>query len=266
MPSSPSSDEFIDLGDRTLRARRLVPKRTDGLDRTTLVFLHEGLGCIEMWRDFPQKLCDATMCAGFVYDRTAYGKSSGWPTDPGVRYMEIEADIVLPGLLAAAGIEDCVLVGHSDGGTIALNYAAGDPDPLRAVATLAAHAINEPICVERIVEAQAAFASGDLRERLARYHGDNVDRAFRLWADAWASPGFEPMDADGRLPGVQVPLQAIQGEDDEYGTVRQVEAIAQGVRGPVETRLLPGCGHSPHHQKKDETLALMIAFLRKHLP
>ncbi len=150
----PSTDEFIDLGDRRLRVRRLTPAQDDGLDRTVLVFLHEGLGCIEMWRDFPQKLCDATRCAGIVYDRTGYGRSSAWPSDPGVRYMEIEADLVLPRLLAALGVEDCVLVGHSDGGTIALNYAASDPEPLRAVVTLAAHAINEPICVEAIAQAR----------------------------------------------------------------------------------------------------------------
>ena len=100
-----TSDDFIELGDRTLRSRRLTPQRNDGLERTTLIFLHEGLGCIEMWRDFPQRLCDATMCAGVVYDRTAYGRSSPWPSDPGVRYMEIEADIVLPRLLAALGID-----------------------------------------------------------------------------------------------------------------------------------------------------------------
>ena len=158
-----ASDESIDLGDRRLRVRRLTPHKSDGLDRTTLVFLHEGLGCIEMWRDFPQALCDATACNGIVYDRTGYGQSSKWPVDPGQRYMEIEADEVLPRLLAALAIEDCVLVGHSDGGTIALNYAAADPEPLRAVVTIAAHAINEAICVAAIHRAREAFAAGDLR-------------------------------------------------------------------------------------------------------
>jgi pimeloyl-ACP methyl ester carboxylesterase len=256
-----SADAFIDLPDRRLRGRRLAPRKTDGLERTTLVFLHEGLGCIEMWRDFPQKLCDATMCDGLIYDRTAYGQSSPWPSDPGVRYMEIEADEVLPKLLAAAGIDDCVLIGHSDGGTIALNYAAADPEPLRAVATLAAHAINEPICVERIVEAKAAFETGDLRQRLIRYHGDNVDRAFHLWADAWAGPGFEPMDANGRLPHVQVPVQAIQGEDDEYGTELQLGIIAGKVGGYCETRLVPDCGHSPHLQQPNYVLSEVTRFV-----
>ena len=256
-----TTDQVIDLDDRRLRVRRLVPRKTDGLERTTLVFLHEGLGCIEMWRDFPQKLCDATACNGVVYDRTGYGQSSPWPADPGPRYMEIEADDVLPRLLASLGIEDCVLVGHSDGGTIALNYAAADPEPLRAVVTIAAHAINEPVCVAAIHRAREAFASGDLRQRLARYHGDNVERAFHLWFDAWVAPGFEPMDANGRLPGVQVPVQAIQGEDDDYGSELQLGIIAGKVGGYCETRLIADCGHSPHLQQPAQVLSEITRFV-----
>jgi pimeloyl-ACP methyl ester carboxylesterase len=256
-----SADQLINLGDRSLRVRRLTPRKSDGLDRTTLVFLHEGLGCIEMWRDFPLQLCDATACNGIVYDRTSYGRSSPWPSDPGQRYMEIEADEVLPRLLAQLGIEDCVLVGHSDGGTIALNYAAADPEPLRAVVTIAAHAINEPVCTAAIQSAREAFATGDLRARLLKYHGDNVDRAFHLWADAWVAPGFEPMDANGRLPGVQVPVQAIQGEDDEYGSELQLGIIAGKVGGYCETRLIPGCGHSPHLQQPRHVVSEIARFV-----
>jgi pimeloyl-ACP methyl ester carboxylesterase len=256
-----TSDNLIDLGDRRLRVRRIVPARDDGLERTTLVFLHEGLGCIEMWRDFPQRLCDATRCAGIVYDRTGYGRSTPWPSEPGVRYMEIEADEVLPRLLGVLGVEDCVLVGHSDGGTIALNYAASDPAPLRAVVTLAAHAINEPVCVDSIRRAREAFAAGDLRQRLARYHGANVDGCFRLWAEAWLAPGFEPMDANGRLPGVVVPVQAIQGEDDEYGSELQLGIIAGKVGGYCETRLVPDCGHVPHLQQPAYVLAEVARFV-----
>lgn len=256
-----SPDQLIDLGDRRLRVRRLAPGASDGLDRTTLVFLHEGLGCIEMWRDFPQALCDATGCHGVVYDRTGYGRSSAWPADPGTRYMEIEADEILPRLLAALAVEDCVLVGHSDGGTIALNYAAGDPEPLRAVVTLAAHAVNEPVCTASIEKARAAFEAGDLRRRLSKYHGDNVDGAFRLWSTAWLSPGFEPMDADRRLPSVVVPVQAIQGEDDEYGSELQLGIIAGKVGGYCETRLVPDCGHSPHLQQPAYVLAEIARFV-----
>lgn len=255
-----SADQLIDLGDRRLRVRRLAPHHDDGLERTTLVFLHEGLGCIEMWRDFPQKLCDATRCAGVVYDRTGYGGSSPWPGDPGLAYMEIEADLVLPRLLAALGIEDCVVVGHSDGGTIALNYAAADPEPLRAVVTLAAHAINEPVCTTSIEKARAAFAAGELRQRLAKYH-THVDHAFHLWADAWAAPGFQPMDADGRLPRIMVPVQAIQGEDDEYGSELQLGLIAGKVGGYCETRLVPDCGHSPHLQQPAYVLSEITRFI-----
>ena len=255
-----SGDSFLDLGDRRLRVRRLVPAKSDGLDRTTLVFLHEGLGCVEMWRDFPQRLCDALSCNGLVYDRTGYGRSSPWPRDPGLRYMELEADEVLPRLLAAAGIDDCVLVGHSDGGTIALNYAAADPEPLRAVVTLAAHAINEPVCVQAITRAREVYATTDLRQKLARYH-DDVDATFHLWADAWVAPGFEPMDANRRLPTVTVPVQAIQGEDDEYGSELQLGIIAGKVGGYCETRLLPDCGHSPHLQQPNQVVAEIARFV-----
>jgi pimeloyl-ACP methyl ester carboxylesterase len=258
--SAPSGDSFIDLGDRRLRVRRLVPARSDGLDRTTLVFLHEGLGCIEMWRDFPQRVCDSLGCHGLIYDRTGYGRSSPWPGDPGVRYMEIEADDVLPRLLSVTGIDDCVLVGHSDGGTIALNYAAHDPEPLRAVVTIAAHAVAEPVGTAAIVRVREAYAATDLREKLARYH-DDVDRTFHLWADAWVAPGFEPMDANSRLPGVQVPVQAIQGEDDEYGSELQLGIIAGKVGGYCETRLLPDCGHSPHLQQAIQVAAEIARFV-----
>ncbi len=258
---SVTTDSMIDLGDRRLRVRRLQPQRTDGLERTTLVFLHEGLGCIEMWRDFPQKVCDATYCPGLVYDRTGYGRSTPWPVDPGTRYMEIEADEVLPKLLAAAAIDDCVLIGHSDGGTIALNYAAADPESLRAVVTLAAHAVNEPVCVAAIQRARDTYASGDLRQRLLKYHGDNIDHAFHLWADAWVTPGFEPMDANRRLPGVTVPVQAIQGEDDEYGSELQLGIIAGKVGGYCETRLVPGCGHSPHLQQPAYVVSEIARFV-----
>jgi pimeloyl-ACP methyl ester carboxylesterase len=175
--------------------------------------------------------------------------------------MEIEADEVLPRLLQALAIDDCVLVGHSDGGTIALNYAARDPEPLRAVVTLAAHAINEPVCVTSIVKAREAFAAGDLRQRLMKYHGDNTDGAFHLWSDAWVTPGFQPMDADGRLPGVIVPVQAVQGEDDEYGSELQLGIIAGKVGGYCETRLVPDCGHSPHLQQPTYVLSEITRFI-----
>lgn len=253
------ADFHVDLPDRRLRARWLG-RRGDAA-RPVLVFLHEGLGCIEMWRDFPDRLCAHAGFAGLVYDRTGYGKSSAWSSDPGVRYMEIEADEVLPRLLAATGIDDCILVGHSDGGTIALNYAAHDPPPLRALVTIAAHAVLEQVCVEGIAKARDAYREGGLRARLAAYHGANVDGAFDLWCNAWLAPGFQPMDADARLPKVEVPVQALQGEDDEYGTELQLGIIAGKVSGYCETRLIPDCGHSPHLQQPDRVIAEIARFI-----
>lgn len=256
-----SADVHFRLSDRSLRGRWIEPPpRGDGFERPTLVFLHEGLGCVELWRDFPSRLCAALGCRGLVYDRTGYGRSSKWPAPPGVRYMDIEADQVLPALLAAAGLDDVVLVGHSDGGTVALSYAGSDPPALRAVVTLAAHAASEAFALPAIAKARAGFDSGDLRARLARYH-DDVDGAFRQWADAWQTPGFEPMDADRRLPGIQVPIQAIQGEDDEYGSELQLGLIAGKVSGYAETRLIPDCGHSPHLQQPERTLAEIVRFV-----
>jgi len=253
------ADFFVDLPDRRIRARWI--SRDGSSSRPTLVFLHEGLGCVEMWRDFPARLCSHTGFPGLAYDRTGYGRSSPWPVAPGVRYMEIEADAVLPRLLTEVGIRDCILVGHSDGGTIALNYAATDPAPLWAAVTIAAHAINEPVCTASIAKARAAFDAGDLRARLARYHGDNVDGAFRLWSDAWLAPGFEPMAADARLPKVEVPVQAIQGEEDEYGSELQLGIIAGKVAGYCETRLIADCGHSPHLQQPERVIAEIARFI-----
>jgi pimeloyl-ACP methyl ester carboxylesterase len=252
-------DVFFELRDRRLRGRWVGPSSA-AADRPVLVFLHEGLGCIEMWRNFPTALCDTLACRGLVYDRTGYGRSSRWPAPPGGAYMDIEADQVLPALLAAAAIDDVILVGHSDGGTIALSYAGNDPEPLRGLVTLAAHVITEPVGVESIRAARRAYDGGELRTRLARYH-DDVDGAFSLWSEAWLTPGFEPMDADRRLPGVQVPVQAIQGEDDLYSSELQLGLIAGKVSGYSETRLIAACGHSPHLDQPAQTLAEATRFI-----
>ena len=257
---------MIDLPDRRLRAAWVnrAPEGgagRDGFLRPTLVFLHEGLGCIEMWRDFPLTLCKATGFQGLVYDRTGYGGSSAWPDDPGIDYMHIEAQRVLPQVLAAAGIEDCILIGHSDGGSIALIYAGADPEPLHAVVTLAAHVYAEPVSIESIARARTAFEQGDLAQRLRRYHGANTERAFRLWNDAWLAPGFAHWNIEAFLPGIAVPLLAIQGEDDEYGTEAQLGTIAGKAGGYAETRLLPDCGHAPHLQAPDEPRIAIARFI-----
>lgn len=258
---------FIDLPDRRLRAAwvNAEGKRAegggDGFERPTLVFLHEGLGCIEMWRDFPRKLCEATGFRGLVYDRTGYGGSSPWPSDPGIGYMHIEAQQVLPQVLEATGIEDCILIGHSDGGSIALIYAGSDPEPLHAVVTMAAHVFAEPISIDSIAKAREAFTKGDLASRLRKYHGANTEGAFHLWSSAWLAADFAGWNIEEFLPGIAVPLLVMQGEDDEYGTLAQVGTIAGKAGGYAETRLIANCGHAPHLQAPQETLAAIARFI-----
>jgi pimeloyl-ACP methyl ester carboxylesterase len=249
--------------DIQLRDRRLGASAASDRDpyAPVLVFLHEGLGCVELWRGFPEALCARVGLRGFAYDRTGYGKSGGWSRPPGTRYMEIEGDQILPEVLDAVGVGACLLIGHSDGGTVALNYASLQPPMLRGVVTIGAHAVNEDRALSSIRQAREAFVSGDLRPRLERYHGENVDEAFWQWNNAWLAPGFEPMDAANRLPRVRVPVLALQGEHDEYGTLLQLRRLSRGVSGRCETRLLTGCGHGPHLQDEATTVEVIARFV-----
>ena len=235
-----------------------------GLEGPPLVLLHEGLGCVSMWRDWPRELARATGREVFAYSRFGYGGSSPaglpWPLD----FMTREARAVLPRVLEAAGIgESPVLVGHSDGGTIALLCAASGEVPLAGVVTLAAHAFNEPRCIEGIEAARAAFRHGVLRERLARHHGDRTDDAFRGWCDAWLDPEFEHWSIEEELAGVTVPLLVVQGREDAYGTLRQVEVIADRTTGPCRTLVLDDCGHSPHRDRGRATTTAIARFVEE---
>jgi pimeloyl-ACP methyl ester carboxylesterase len=263
MSTSLPGDLLLDLPDRRLRARWLGAVTPTSADpyAPTLVFLHEGLGCIELWRSFPEALCTRTSLRGFAYDRTGYGQSSPWPSPPGTRYLEIEANQVLPQVLDAAGVHSCLLIGHGDGGTIALRFAAAQPPLLRGVATIGAHVISEPRAVASARLARNAFLTTDLRERLSSYQGENVDGAFWLWNDAWLAPGFQPIDVEARLPRVRVPVLAIQGEHDEYSTFAQLRAISRGVSGRCETRLMKECGHGPHLQDEPTLVEVIARFV-----
>lgn len=229
----------------------------------SLVFLHDGLGAAGSWRRFAPDLAAALGCGALVYSRAGYGTSDPAPLPRPVEFMHDEALVALPEILDRMKIRRAVLVGHSDGGSIALIHAAAFPDRVLALALEAPHVFVEPKTVESIA---AISGNDDLRNRLERLHGPRTEETIQGWTEVWLRPEFRDWNLEALLPSVICPVLVVQGEDDEYGTVRQVEAIAKGVRGPVETRLLPVCGHSPHHQKRDETLALMIDFLRKHLP
>ena len=244
-----------------LEYRRRDP-RSDGTP--TLVFLHEGLGCVALWKDFPDKLAAATGCGVFVYGRAGYGRSDPVPLPRAVRYMHDEGLGVLPRVLDVVGIKRAVLIGHSDGASIAIIHAgSGEARNVAGLILLAPHVFNEDISRQGIQAAKVAYETTDLRRRLQRYHGDNVDNAFWGWNDIWLHPDFRAWNIEEFLPGVTVPTLVIQGEDDQYGTLAQVEAIRVQAGESPETLILPDCGHSPHVDKPTETLAGMAAFLRR---
>ncbi|GHF38466.1 pimeloyl-ACP methyl ester carboxylesterase [Deinococcus metalli] len=231
----------------------------------TLVFLHEGLGSADLWRDYPARLAGAVGCGALVYTRAGYGRSGPATLPRPTDYLHREALEVLPALLEQQGVREHVLIGHSDGGSIALIHAGGAPRPgLRGVITEAAHVFNEAVTRASIRAVTDAYATTDLRDRLARHH-DDVDMAFRGWSDVWLSDGFRDWTIGSVLPGVTVPLLVIQGEDDGYGTAAQVEAIVSQTCGPAEALVLPHCAHVPHREAVDATFAAMEAFCRRVL-
>lgn len=237
----------------------------------TLVFLHEGLGSVRMWRDWPAQVCAQLGCAGLVYSRQGYGQSDPVPDVRGPSgqtngqrhgrllpdYMHREAWEVLPALLHALGIAQPVLLGHSDGGTIALLHASRFE--VRGCIVMAPHVMVEPVSLQAITQAREAYEQGPLRQRLAPYHAD-VDCAFWQWNEVWLSPGFAGFDIRGELHRIRAPLLAIQGVDDPYGTLAQIEDIAKAV--PHTTMLtLPGCGHSPHRDQTEAVLGAVKTFM-----
>jgi pimeloyl-ACP methyl ester carboxylesterase len=232
----------------------------------TLVFLHEGLGSAEQWRDFPAQLGRATELMTIAYSRVGYGGSAHVDLPRPLTYMQDEAKDFLPRLLDALHIDSAILVGHSDGGSIALVHAALDAREkrgrIRGVILEAPHVFVEDVSVASIAKAREAFETGDLRDKLARYHGTNVDGAFRGWNDAWLDPAFRSWNLEAYLPSIVAPMLVIQGDDDPYGTRAQVDAIARQAGGRVETLMLAQCGHAPHRDQPEATLAAMSAFVR----
>lgn len=245
-----------------IRARRIPPFPGD--NRPTLVFLHEGLGCIEIWRDFPAALCEKTGLGGLIYDRRGYGGSDPYPVWPD-HYLKAESWTFLPGVLDACKVQSAILIGHSDGGTIALMAAAKEHERVVGLITEAAHIFVEDITVAGIKAAVQSFETTDLVKKLARYHGEMAETVFRRWSDRWLSPDFRDWNMEKLLPEVRCPALILQGEDDEYGTPAQVAGIVRSVSGPARGKLIPDCGHIPHLQARKTVLAEMAAFIRRIL-
>jgi len=257
---------FVDIGWRGRRVRiEYAWLRRERAQRPLVVFLHEGLGSVSMWRDFPARLCQALDVRGLVYSRPGYGRSTprapdeAWQPD----FMHRQAHEVLPALLRALEVDaehaPPWLFGHSDGGSIALLYAARFPHALAGAVLLAPHILVEDISVASIAKARDAYRETDLRQRLARHHED-PDSAFGGWNDVWLLPAFRSWSIEDELAAIRCPLLAIQGEDDEYGTLAQVRGIEHRVPG-TRVLVLPACGHSPHRDQPEAVIDATRAFL-----
>jgi pimeloyl-ACP methyl ester carboxylesterase len=247
----------LDLDDLTLAYRFVGPACEAA---PTLVLLHEGLGSAELWFDIPEALAAKTGFGVFAYSRAGYGQSSPVALPRPLSYMHDEALHVLPRVLDAIGFRRGFLIGHSDGASIAAIYAGGVPDHrVRGVSLIAPHFIVEDLSVAAIAKARAAYETGDLRKRLAKYHAD-VDGAFHGWNGAWLDPAFRRWDIGEYLPHIRVPLQIVQGENDQYGTARQIAVARENCMGPLDVTLLPGIGHWPQREARDATLDLLAGF------
>ena len=264
-----SSHVELPWRDRTVR----IEHRWIGAHAPVLplvVFLHEGLGSLSLWRDFPDRLCAAAGCRGLVYSRPGYGRSTPRIAEEawGVDFLHRQAHEVLPTLLAALGIDaerdPPWLFGHSDGASIALLYAAAWPQSIAGAVLLAPHIVVEDLAVASIAQARQAYLQTDLRERLARHH-DDPDSAFWGWNDIWLHPPFKQWSIEDEIATITCPLLAIQGLEDEYGTLEQIRGIARRL---PQTRLLElrDCAHSPQRDQPDAVIAAATAFLQEHRP
>ena len=253
----------LPLDDHTLHVRTLTSADPAAARRPTLVFLHDSLGSIRLWRDFPDRLAADAGCHALVYDRRGYGESAPFgPVPRTPAYLEEEAE-VLARVLAGCGVRRAVLFGHSDGGSIALVAAARFPDLVRGVISEGAHVFVEELTLAGIREAREALRTTDLAARLSRYHGDRTAGVTAAWIETWLSPAFRDWSIERWLPQVRCPVLVLQGERDEYGTAEQVRAIERGVAGPVRAWLVPDVGHTPHRDAADLVLAASLEFLRE---
>ncbi|MCB4358305.1 alpha/beta fold hydrolase [Quatrionicoccus australiensis] len=230
--------------------------------RPELLLLHEGLGCVAMWRHFPEKLAAATGCRVVVWSRAGYGGSQAYAEPRNTRYMHREAEEALPALLAELNIDRPLLIGHSDGGSIALIFAGAFPGVPRGIAVLAPHEFVEAETLAGIREARTAWQTTDLPQKLARYHHAQTERVFSDWNDCWLSPPFRDWNIEEYLPRIRCPVLAIQGEDDEYATLRQIDAIAEQVPG-TQLLKLANCGHTPQRDQEAAVLDALTAFVAR---
>ncbi len=233
-------------------------------EKPLLVFLHEGLGSIAQWKDFPTLLCEKTKCPGFLYDREGYGRSSKLRSTNDWNYLHIQAQKALPEIFKQLKIEQYkkILIGHSDGGSIAIIHAGSFPEKIIGVITEASHQFIEDISVKGIRDTVKLFEEGKLKDWLKKYHGEKTDSMFHGWADTWTREGFQNWNIEEYLKKINVPILAIQGKDDQYGSFAQLESIKK-YSPKADIHHIPACGHTPHLQCKEVIIQLMYDFIIK---
>jgi pimeloyl-ACP methyl ester carboxylesterase len=233
-------------------------------DQPVLVLLHEGLGCVAMWRNFPLQLAELTGHAVFVYSRQGYGGSDPFDKDLDVDFMHREGNSVLPAVLDAAEIDQAILIGHSDGASIAIIHTGEQLDNrIKGLVLLAPHLFVEPETLHGIRLAKAAYEQDGLADRLRRYHLGHTDDTFRRWCGIWLDPKFEAWNIEASVPGINVPVLVIMGEDDQYGTLAQINVLADLLPMQTERTVFEACGHSPHLEQSDATLAKIDRFIKQ---
>jgi pimeloyl-ACP methyl ester carboxylesterase len=247
--------KFLTVDGKRLETLCYPPADADA----TIVMLHQGLGSIAMWKDFPQRVAEATKCGIVVYSRYGHGKSDRLAEKRSVDFMRHEATVVLPELLAQLGIHRPILLGHSDGASIALIYAGTWPEQVRGLILEAPHVFVEDFGLRSTIAIRTLYETSDLREKLSRYH-DHANEMFRGWNDIWLDPQFRDWNIEEFLAPIRCPVLVIQGENDEYGTLAHVETIQRGVAG-AQKLILPRCGHSPHRDQPEITLDAISEFV-----
>ncbi|WP_102783955.1 alpha/beta hydrolase [Thalassospira sp. GB04J01] len=254
---------YVTVDGVSLSCQRIIPLDVMD-DAPTIIFLHEALGTIRMWRDFPAKFATATKHPVIIYERRGHGRSD--PHGDGdvprpIDFHNVESDVYLHGLISQLGLTRPVLFGHSDGATIALKYAARFPDNVSAVISEAAHVFVEDVTIAGINDAASIYAMTDWKTKLERHHFFQTDMVFKSWVDTWRQPAFRDWNMVDELPNITCPLLVIQGDDDQFGSDDQVDTICKHVRGPVTKMLIKECGHIPHFDQPEKVITASL----KHL-
>ncbi|MBF0492495.1 MAG: alpha/beta hydrolase [Deltaproteobacteria bacterium] len=258
-------NQTVQVANTRLRAQRITPGSPSKIDsqKPTLVFLHDAIGSIEQWRGFPEELVRLTDCPALVYDRQGYGHSDALTQKRNSQYLEEEALKILPEVLRVCQIKKTILIGHSDGGSIALIFAGACPNDihLQGIITEAAHVFVEEITLEGLRKVLHWAEISDFKKKLSKFHGEKTETLFSAWIDTWLAETHRHWNIEKYLSPITCPSLIIQGEEDEYGSPAQVEAILRQVKGEASSLLIPHCAHIPHYQAKKEVLKAMQDFI-----